>query len=47
MAVQTSTFSLPSDCREFSVEIAAVVLFGSVALWLAGVIATRGPDQGT
>jgi hypothetical protein len=47
MAVQTSTLSLPPDCREVSVEIAAVVLFGSVALWLAGVIATRGPDQGT
>jgi NhaP-type Na+/H+ or K+/H+ antiporter len=47
MAVQTSAFSFPPDCREVFVEIAAVVLFGSVALWLAGVIATRGLDHGT
>jgi len=36
----------PARCWEVSVEIAAVVLFGSVALWLADVIATRGPGNG-
>ena len=42
-----SCFTSPPDLREVSVEIAAVILFGSVALWFADVITTHGSGDRT